>query len=510
MSLRRLGLICFLTLVSLTSAWAQQQRRVVVSRPGDELELRRRALQLRICVDRLLDARTALKEATVLVPELRPSQVYYTQQVGQYWIRLDPDRARKEVQGMVELLRVRASEDPALYQQITSAAIQLVQSQQQLDPEKRWAPELPSDWPEPPTSSSAGLAQWLDQAQQTMVQNQFQQLINRDPVAAYEKLADAELDNGNLGLRSNLLSHLVNRGEGAMALELAAQTLALLQETQVNANQVYQLSNLATQLAALDSDRFEQALDLFLDRISILDEAQNGGRGRHQTEGMELTQSEQQYLNFLRGLGNRPQAMFEALDRHPELAAKITAAGGIDEVFAGRRNYRQQLQHDPYQRLQMELQQADVDTLLDRVGRSDDARELMMLAQSAQRFCRRPDDAERVIDAAVDGLDALEVPRRAGVALQLVSTSVRCLAGVPETLESEARLVIDEMREMEGERYAVNRPYRGQLASDRLEIALITAEAVYEFPSVSAEIALLDSVDLQFAAWMQVLQQLVR
>ena len=206
----------------LPSSHSQEpEGRVVVVKPQD---LKRTAHRLRISVEQLVNARTALNEATELSLRLDPTAQMNYAELARLWLQVDRRKSR-EVLGSIIARLFRQAEDAEtleLYRQYGSQAQNLLGMLGEIDPEN--AEQIAALWPPPPSRLGDAGAELLAQFKNESLKRLLRQNVYATPDQVYEQLQ--RLPNAasiTLQVRSDLAQALISSNQKDKAREVLDQ-----------------------------------------------------------------------------------------------------------------------------------------------------------------------------------------------------------------------------------------------------------------------------------------------
>lgn len=395
----------FLAMVLGLNGQAQERRLIVAD--SDDAELRRTALRLRMCPERLQQLRGLLDRATRLVSAMKdPSDVSHSfDRLAGAWVKLDRSRAESAIETLLEKLRAvaAATADSQAYMRATEQAIRL---------NRHLEPFLPDGdfrhlegWPDPPPTHQREFDQW----EERLIRQQMYSTLREDPLRALEQLEEGEQQFPDLNFRLQLIQRLLNHGSDDQASRLLDDTLeGLLSDSHDIPNGLHISSQLVHQTAQHFPERLPDALEAWYQQILMTPAGQGGRQVQIEGQSFHITSQQQQVLNTVRNLlHSRPTTALEILNWFPDLAGKLETMGGIDAYLNSSRGRSRH--HELRQRQTEALQagKAGGNQFRDYLYRYDDPREhVQKLIQASSAFYhdQRLDPARgrQLLDAAVD------------------------------------------------------------------------------------------------------------
>ncbi|PYV05195.1 MAG: hypothetical protein DMG10_05595 [Acidobacteria bacterium] len=295
-------------------------------------ELKRAAHRLHIDVEKLKNARQALREATELARSLEPLPVQHVYQLVQLWIEIDRARAAEIVESIAGDLRTaaRSAKAPEAYQQATSTAYRLLAYLVGLDPEK--AVELAEQWPEPAPALGEAAAKTRDNFLAQFRSDYLTTLAQSEPEKAAALLAQRAPSAGPAySMRGQLAQRLMSSGKKEEAQRLIDQAIADFAQGKSNARFYQDFANFVQVLPRLDRERFPEAFGLLVQSSGKDTEAP--GQVVQFSVGNQnfpVTSGQAAILQVFSGLFNQPELALQALDAAPDIKAKVNEIGGLD------------------------------------------------------------------------------------------------------------------------------------------------------------------------------------
>ncbi len=496
----------YLTLAILCSLALAQDGKVTVVNT-ESRDLKRTARRLRICVDRLKNARTALEEANNVAKRIDPVPASQIVAIGTYWVMLDRSRAVEKMADLLAVLRksAQAAKELSVYSNSTSAARALLVTLARLDLDK--ATEIANKWPAPP-ENTGDPGERARSNLQTEFRNQVAtDLAYRDPEQALAMVNESGTGTGSeYYIRSKLAEQMLEKGNKDEAFKLIDQTIAEFAEHRSNPQVTEDYAQFLQQLADIDSGRFLMALT----QLTGGEQSAPGYSGSISKGDytIQLTYTEAQILQVIQRIGLRPELALKSINTFPELKAKLDQIGGIDGYLApGPSGGRMMLSvttpkgpegssvwgwenddgaRDAYSDLRGKTRNNPwyVQAKLSEIGRDPDAiAKLISIAQRA--LYDEPELSDLALDTARPLVSKVQpLQKRAESVISLVSAYSFCEGEADEGLLREGFLLADQLREEERQKASSGAPSgeRSSLA-DRLESHLVVELAGDNFDS---------------------------
>ena len=515
--------------------------RVEVVKPQD---LKRTAHRLRISVEQLANARTALREATDLALRLDPPVLSDYGSLARLWIQLDRKSAREMIGLMIAQLsrNAQAAEDLESYRKHSSQAQQLLIALLELDPEK--AMQIVELWPAPSRRLVEAGDQALTQFQNDWNNQFMRQASNTDPLQLYEQLLQPQKAQSiPFWAKGRVASALMGQNQKDKARALLDQAIEDMGKRPPGPGSNYDYESFLRELARLYPERFLDAFNTYQEMIARQDAFPNFS-AHVQAGGIQisLNAAESAALNIVRSLGYRPELCLKLLDSVPGLRDKLEQAGGIDNVLsppslstfsvslynvAGKSNIpgtpaagggggtALELPPNPSQVLQSLRGKADLNPdlvrrkLLDTFRQKEHFSYLISLAQMSSY--QDPDLSTIALDVAYGMLPLFEnLQERAGTLRTLVSSYRQLEGEVPASLLKAGLALAGEMRDEEDNREQSAPPgIKVPHPSDDLKIMLTAQSSLEDFNAALRSTRALGDDLLQIKALMQIAQLLV-
>ena len=419
----------------------------------EEKELKRIAHRMRIPVEQLENARSALQEATDLVITLDPFPTSRINNIVSDWNTLQPSKAESVSEFFVLELQLRAQEaiDDKSYTQATSSATTILNKLVSINYHK--AEEILSTWPYPLESFGEAAIQARYRMESSVTQSIMEQIAKEDPDALDEQfINDYESSTGDL---LSLANNLVRTGNKDKADELIDRAI----------QSVPQQGNDPTLFLSTGNDPILNYISSFTMAIQYMDNAQVGKLMDQliplmqkypdnipipitMTKGdaeLQLSRYEINFVNILRRLTSRPRLMNEILDKYPEFESKFDSFGGIDSYLSGG------IYEPDYMKYQTELSIGSMPLS------TNDSRELR--DKLKYKACDNPDWVEQELRNAV------EDPNNINVLTTLASNSASAgdcpeLAEIALEIAEEFLPQIDDLQKRFSALQSIIRAYR--------------------------------------------------
>ena len=520
----------------------EKSGRIEVVRPQD---LTRTAHRLRISVERLANARTALREATELAMRLDPPVLNDYGSLARLWIQLDRRQAREMIGLMLTQLsrNAQAAEDMESYRKHTSQAQPLLNSLLEIDPEK--AMQIIELWPAPSRRLGETGDQALAQFQNDWNSQFMRQAAYTAPLQLYEQLLQPQkAESIPFAARSQVAMALMGQNQKDKARAVLDQAIEDMGKRALEPGKNYDYESFLRELGRMYPERLLDAFNTYQEMIARQD-ANTGVSAHFQVGGLRLSLSptESAALNIIRSLGYRPELCLKLLNSVPGLRDKIEQAGGLDNVLsppqlsafsmvfndiagksvspgplaAGGRGGGPDPEPppDPSQVLFSLRGKADLDPgpvrrkLSDIYRQKEHFHSLIALAQSASY--QDPDLSSIALDVAHGMLPLFENLEARANSLKTLVSSYRQLEGeVPSSLLKAGFTLAIEMREEEDNRGQSAPPgVKVPHPSDDLKIMLTAQSSLEDFNAALRSARALADDALQIKALMQIAQLLV-
>jgi hypothetical protein len=292
-------------------------------------ELKRSAHQLRISVDRLKEARAALKEATNLARHSTDSSTF--SQLSQDWVRIDRASAAAALEDLYGWLRTTARDAPdtPTYQRCMSGAESMLRQIATLDSDK--AVGLWRMWPDPPAAlgeSMPNLREEVSRFEKQLAAEGSGSGMAPDLTTLKEQAA-----KGNYTAAGSLAGQLSRSGDRAEALKVVDQAVANFMQGSQDPRAISSYLNFVRQLPNIDPDRYLQALNALVPPLSSQAGPNTGGTVTVRNQTLQLTAAEAEAIELCRNLNGRPDLAMKTLDTVPGLKSKLNGIGGIDGII---------------------------------------------------------------------------------------------------------------------------------------------------------------------------------
>jgi hypothetical protein len=292
-------------------------------------ELKRTAHELHISVDRLKNARTALKEATDLALHRSDSSTF--SQIAQNWVRIDKARAPAALEDLYGWLRTAArnAPDTPTYERCMSGAQSMLLQLATLDSDK--AVSLWRTWPDPPAAPGESMANLREQVGQ--FEKQLAAGSSGPGMGTDWTLLKQQAANGNYRVAGSLAIQLFESGDRAEALKVVDQAMANFRQGLHDPRALSICFTFVRQLAYVDPDRYLQALNALLLSLSNQAGPNTGGTATVGSQTVQLTAAEAAVIELYPSLWQRPTLAMKTLDTIPGLRSKLNGIGGIDTII---------------------------------------------------------------------------------------------------------------------------------------------------------------------------------
>jgi hypothetical protein len=519
-------------------------------------ELKRTAHLLHTTVDRLKNARAALKEATDLARHSTDPSVF--SQLDQDWVRIDKARAPAALEELYGWLRTTARDAPdaATYQRCMSGAQSMLLQLATLDSNK--AVNLWRMWPDPPVplgQSQASLHERAGQFEQQLAAQGSGLGMITDWTTLKEQAA-----KGNYRAAGSLAIQLIESGDHADALDVLDQAMTDFRQGLHDPRMLLTCFDFVRQLAYVDPERYFQALNALVVSLTSHAGSNTGGTVTVGSQTLQLTAAEAAVIELCRSLRDSPDTAMKTLDTIPGLRGKLNGIGGIDTIIGpsgpanlpqgrvsesysidgitkttiygtvnGNFSYNAPINATPtnpgaaresgmrlYQSLRGKLTKDPAlvkQELADAAKTPDQIDILISLANDA--FPGDADLASLTLRFASQMILQVEpLSKRATVMQQLIQAYQRCEGEVSAALLQEGQVLVQQLRDEQKSaaapmpRAPVPVPGRGTVA-DQLERAIIAERALDNFNEALKYLRLMPD-DLKLQAWLQIVQILTQ
>ncbi|HEY2932131.1 MAG TPA: hypothetical protein VGK99_10325 [Acidobacteriota bacterium] len=479
--------LCYLliltgTLLPSTVVHAQSPRVVVVNPSNGEL--RRAAHRLRISPEHLLQARQALERATDVcidwiqeTPEItgRMPEMY---SLPHLWTRLNRPKAASQLVSILEALRARAARATSadVYRTLTEAAQPLVGPLCFLDLPK--ARQIVEQWPPRPKDADAGSPSAPSRARYNELHRALWLSVSAfDPDAAWASVNSLQEGVPEDAPAAYIAQKLLERNRRADAEKVIDETLRNFgMLTTKNANS---FSAFLAGIGWAFPDRFERALVQALPLLIQIEARAPSIELDVRGQKLHLTPGENLFINTLRSIQSRPDAVARVLSAVPELRSKLDAAGGIDYVLNPEIKFENNLRQNPYdfgQKMTSDLVASGSNTpagLRAALQRLPDVPDQFLVALSiaqSQNY-NEPELSHEALEVARTLLMKLEpLSTRAEKCGVLLDVWLRCEGEIDNGLLQEAWTILSQLRKAEAEPPA-RIPETGQATAERLRQA---------------------------------------
>jgi len=524
----------------------------VVSFGDSAKELKRTAHQLRISVDHLKNARTALKEATLLAQRSTDSTVF--SQLAMSWTRLDRTKAPQALEDLYAWLRTSAQDakDAQAYQRFKSSAQSLLRPLATLDSDRAVA--LWRLWPDPPTSLGEDFRRSSIQSSALFAK----QLAGSasGPVAGPDlAVLSQAAATGSYSSAGMLATQLIQSGDRAEALKVVDQAIVDFSQREPDQRTLPNYLSFVRQLPNVDPNRYLQALSALMPALQKQASPNAGGTVTVGNQTLQLTAQEATVIDLCRNLMGRPDLAMKTLNTMPGLKSKLDPIGGIDAIVSpprgtqdtvsmtysidgmSRTNYTSGGNSsslsttrvgdqpgrpsspvtsgmDLYQSLRGKLAK-DPEFVRQKLAEASRTPEqidaLIMLANRANM--QDPDLASAALESATGLLMQVEpLMKRASVLQNLMRSYQSCEGEVDPGLLQKGLELVQQLRDEEKDRPMPAMPQGAPVmrtggASDQLELAIVAELALSNFDSTMSYLRLLPEL-LKLQALVRIVQSL--
>jgi tetratricopeptide (TPR) repeat protein len=440
----------------------------------EEKELKRIAHRMRIPVEQLENARSALQEATDLAITLDPFPTSKINNIVSDWNTLQPSKAESVSEYFALELQLRALEamDDKSYTQATSSGTTILSNLASINYHK--AGEILSTWPYPLESFGEAAIKARYRMESNVTQSIMEQIAKEDPDALDEQsLNDYESSTGDLLSLANSLVRTGNRDKADELIDRAIQSVPqqgndpILFLSAGNDPIFNYISSFAMAIRYMDNAQVGKLMDQLIplmqkypDNIPIPITMTKGDAE------LQLSRYELNFVNILRNLTSRPRLLNEILDKYPEFESKFDSFGGIDSYLSGGiyepdyMKYQTELSigsmplsRNDSQILRDKLKYKAADNpdwveqeLRNAIEDPNDINVLTTLASNSARDC--PELAEIALEIAEEFLPQIDDLQKRFSALQSVMSAYRNLDGeVDEELFQKGFTLIDQIQE---------------------------------------------------------------
>ncbi len=318
--------------------FAQQPRVVFVN--SAEKELKRTAHRMRIPVDQLKNAREALQEATDLATKIEPAPISQLSSIASSWTNINRSKAKGIIDSIIHDLRALAAQpaDFSAYQNATSAAMSLLQTQSSSESDYEKMLDMISSWPDPPASFGDRAATYRKELETQIKSNSIMNMASSNPEKAYELLSQSQ-DNKATSFTSYYLpvqiaQNLMSKGKKDEAMKVIDQTIANFSQQANNPSALESYGSFVSMIASNNLPGTDSIIEKWVTQLmaqpqqsTCAAKIQSG-----QTTLLDITCAESKILNVLRNLNSRPALVMKTLNSVPGLKAKLDRIGGIDSL----------------------------------------------------------------------------------------------------------------------------------------------------------------------------------
>jgi tetratricopeptide (TPR) repeat protein len=530
------------------------QMQVIKVEMARSRDLRRTAHRLRIGIEQLTHARTALREATDLALRQDPPAVSDYSSIARLWVQLD----RRDAQAMIASLigdlcdAAQAAEDLASYRKCTTLALQLLSMLVDLDSEK--ARQIAELWPPPAVKLGDAGQQALAQ-----FQNDFNtRLASQRAFATNDQVIEQYLQPEKsyalpFNSRINMALILVDANQKEKALKLLDQAVSDLGKRSPDPTKNSDIETFLNGLANFYPERFPEAFDSYKVLLSRQDPNANAGmiyqRG---DEKVLLNPTEVAVVNMIRNIYAKPELTLKLLESNPGLKTKFDRLGGLDNFlrpgilsstlsgsppmlsYPANAAPPTTVATSPGSTVSVSSNSADPDKsvnaaeflrtlrgkatsnpeavrrrLMDTCQKKEHFSALMMLAQSASY--QDPDLSSIALEVARTLLPLFDnLQQRASSLRNLVTTQRQIDGEVDPTLLREGFILATEMREEEKNReQSASPPPPGVTLfhpSDDIEVFLLAQNALDDFGTALSRVHSIAEESVRIKALLQIAQ----
>ncbi len=541
-----------LALLQVPYSFAQ----TVVNIGGTTKEMRRTAHQLRISVDRLINAREALKQATELARTNSDTMAF--SQIAQDWTRLDRTRAPGALEDLYSWVRVAAQDakDVQTYQRCKQSAQALLRTLASLDADR--AVNLWQMWPDPPSSLGEVFRKTSSQADALFAKQLTSQGAGPGMGPDTTMLAQAAA-RGDYGSTGRIAVQMTQSGERNEAVKLVDQAIADFKQGNADPRSVSSYLTLVRQLPNVDPDRYLTAMNALMPSLERQQSPGSGGTITVGSQTLQITASEAAVIDMCRGLSGRPDLAMKTLNMAPGLKSKLDRVGGIDGILrpmpgaqdtvtmsysidgmsrttynaggnqsgsftstssmapAGSPASSAASAMDLYNTVRGKLAKNPefVRQKLAEASKSPDQINALISLASRANF-QEPDLASMALDAASQLLMQVEpLQKRASVFQSLMQAYQNCDGEVDATLIQKGLILVQQLRDEEKNSMTTNMSLRGGTmagrgsASDQLEMAIVAQLALDNFDGARSYLRTLPE-DLRLTALLRIIQTLAQ
>jgi len=303
-----------------------------------EKETKRIAHRFSIPVEQLENARSALQEATELAITLDPFPTSRISSIVSQWNQLYPSRSEEVIEYFIIELEVRAQNavDEKSYGEATSSAASIFRML--VSDNYRKARELLTTWPYPPESFGEAAIRAREGMQSVVTQVIMRQIAEENPEALSEQYFNS--DSASPSDVMMIVSELDRSGNREKAKKLIDGTMQGLENNIDDPEKLSEYMNLCRNgLQYMDDSEVETVMDQLIPMMRRHADSNNPEMTLKKGDvELQISRTENVFINMLRSLTNRPRLLNRVLDKYPEFESKFDPFGGIDDYFSGGRN----------------------------------------------------------------------------------------------------------------------------------------------------------------------------
>lgn len=299
-------------------------------------DLKLTAHRMNISVDKLSDARTALREATDLAQRQDSPAAADFSALARLWATLDRKQARAQIASMIGRLcnEARSAKDLISYRSFTAAAFQLLFMLVEMDPEK--AQQLADLWPEPASSFGEAGRQALGTLQGD--------LENRLAMSAASALDEKKLDQylqpqtsveAAFSPRISIVASLANANQKEKARQVLDRAVADIALRAPDPGKNREIESFLLQLSNMYPEKLMEAFENYKSLLARQDPAAAPGFIYELGEEKVLLDPvEAVTVSLVRSMYGKPELTMKLLESQPGLRAKFEKVGGMDAVIS--------------------------------------------------------------------------------------------------------------------------------------------------------------------------------
>ena len=503
----RLGAsLLFFSLTWASAAEPAMQVTVVGSKPSRDQK--RTAYKLRISVQQLKNARSALKDATKLARGMDPFPIQQTLDLERYWIQLHPTKASDTIESFLADLRLLAKEssDEKEYSHFTLAAQRLLSELVKIDEKKAF--DLAEKWPTAKDVSKA--VDIRTRMREELTKRHLQVQLQYHPDVLSTNTSLEELDGMTYSSRATLAQNMIRGGNNYGATELVLSSIEKFSHATPDPQMLYDYARFLTSLSKMDYELFQKGFATFRDYVYQYANVLPVDQVRVNDMSISVNSGELAILTVLeRMTHSMPERTLTVLTSCPSLKAKLDTVGGIDGYLGRSRGQentvpiRRQLSYQHVTRFSATSESVtrSSDLIEELKGkaksnpfmvrgilsrRTTDAADIDALIVIAKRVgWKDPDLATIALEVAADNLDLIDSFAEQSQELMSLIRTYRWVNGEVETkVLKKGFLLVTLMRDEEDQDVAARSPQeRYQSTADSLEAYLVAETALYNYDS---------------------------